>query len=183
MGSGSCDRASAATAPRPLGNAAKATCHEGKANACSEYSAVQCEYSAVRRERTHSSGAAQRCGSILLAGTKLQAERHSGLKSRSDRTMPTVRRAHPSVGGAPASAGGTRASRTHGHKARAACMARKLTRPKTPAEAALCFEPRANTVTRTRRPNVPELAIASCAYGRPMQDRDRCRLEVGWMRL
>jgi hypothetical protein len=61
--------------------------------------------------------------------------------------------------------------------------ARKLTRPKTPAEAALCFEPRANTVTRICHPNMPDLAIASCTRGRPMQDRDRCRLDVGWARL
>jgi hypothetical protein len=61
--------------------------------------------------------------------------------------------------------------------------ARKLTGPKTPAEAALCFEPRANIVTRIRHPNMPDSAIASCTHGRPMQDRDRCRLDVGWARL
>ncbi len=54
--------------------------------------------------------------------------------------------------------------------------ARKRTRPKTPA-------PRANTVTRIRHPNMPDLAIASCTHTRPMQDRDRCRLDAGWAPL
>ena len=56
-------------------------------------------------------------------------------------------------------------------------------RPHTPAEAALCFEPRANIVTRIRHPNMLDLAIASCTHGRPMQSCDRCRLDVGWARL
>jgi hypothetical protein len=168
------------------------TAARARANACSEYSAVQCEYSAVqceysavRRESTRSSRAAQlqECGSILLAGTKLRAERLSGLYSRSDRTMPMVkaracrRRRRSSVCRRDACI-------TYAwHNEQAACVARKLTRPNTPEEAALCFEPRANTVTRIRHPNVPELAIASCAHGRLMQGRGRCRLDVGWTRL
>ena len=52
------------------------------------------------RMRIHSA-----CRYIAASGS------YSGLSSRSDRTMPMVRRAHARVGGAPASAGGTRASR------------------------------------------------------------------------
>ena len=60
--------------------------------------------------------------------------------------------------------------------------ARKLMRPHTPAEAALCFEPRANIVTRIRHPNMLDLAIASCAHGRPMQDATDAGLMSDWRR-